>query len=49
LVDADTLKDNRERKSQIQAEIQRIKKTVIKPLPEVNATPGRSAGNPDHR
>jgi tRNA uridine 5-carboxymethylaminomethyl modification enzyme len=36
LVDADTLKDNRERKSQIQAEIQRIRQTVIKPLPEVN-------------
>ncbi|MBC2712986.1 MAG: tRNA uridine-5-carboxymethylaminomethyl(34) synthesis enzyme MnmG [Desulfosarcina sp.] len=36
LVDADTVKDNRERKAQIQAEIQRIKRTVIKPLPEVN-------------
>jgi tRNA uridine 5-carboxymethylaminomethyl modification enzyme len=36
LVDADTLKDNRERKSQIQAEIQRIRQTVIKPLPAVN-------------
>jgi len=37
LLDADTLKDIRERKSQIEAEIQRIKQTVIKPLPEVNA------------
>jgi tRNA uridine 5-carboxymethylaminomethyl modification enzyme len=37
LVDADTLRDNRERKSQIQAEIQRIRQTVIKPLPAVNA------------
>lgn len=37
LVDADTLKDNRERKSMIEAEIRRIKQTVIKPLPEVNA------------
>lgn len=37
LVDADTVKDNRERKQQIAAEIQRIKQTVIKPLPPVNA------------
>ena len=37
LVDADTVKDDRERKAQIQAEIQRIKQTVIKPLPAVNA------------
>jgi tRNA uridine 5-carboxymethylaminomethyl modification enzyme len=37
LVDADTVKDNRERKKQIAAEIQRIKQTVIKPLPPVNA------------
>ena len=37
LLDADTLKDNRERKAMIEAEIQRIKKTVIKPRPEVNA------------
>jgi tRNA uridine 5-carboxymethylaminomethyl modification enzyme len=36
LVDADTLKENRERKAQIQAEIQRIRQTVIKPLPAVN-------------
>lgn len=33
---ADTLKANRERKAQIQAEIQRIKQAVIKPLPAVN-------------
>ncbi len=37
LVDGDTIKDNRERKQQIAAEIQRVKKTVIKPLPMVNA------------
>jgi tRNA uridine 5-carboxymethylaminomethyl modification enzyme len=37
LLDADTLKDNRERKAMIEAEIQRIKKTVIKPRSEVNA------------
>ncbi len=37
LVDAETLKDNRERRSRIQAEIARVKQTVIKPLPEVNA------------
>ena len=36
LVDADTVKDNRERKRQIEAEIQRIKRAVVKPLPEVN-------------
>ncbi len=36
LVDADTLKDNRERKQRIEAEIQRIKNTVIKPIAEVN-------------
>ncbi len=36
LVDADTLKDNREREVQIQAEIKRIKQTVIRPLPAVN-------------
>ena len=34
---ADTLEANRERKAQIQAEIQRIKQAVIKPLPAVNA------------
>jgi tRNA uridine 5-carboxymethylaminomethyl modification enzyme len=37
LLDADTLKDNRERQAMIEAEIQRIKKAVIKPRPEVNA------------
>jgi len=37
LQSADTLKANRERKAQIQAEIQRIKQAVIKPLPAVNA------------
>ncbi len=37
LVDADTVKDNREREAQIQAEIQRVKQTVIKPQPAVNA------------
>ncbi len=37
LLSADTLKDSRERKARIQAEIQRIKQTVIKPLPAVNA------------
>jgi len=36
LQSADTVKANRERKAQIQAEIQRIKKVVIKPRPEVN-------------
>ncbi len=37
LVAADTLRESRDRKAQIQAEIKRVKKTVIKPLPEVNA------------
>jgi tRNA uridine 5-carboxymethylaminomethyl modification enzyme len=37
LVDLDTVRALRERKAMIQAEIQRIKKTVIKPLPAVNA------------
>ncbi|MGD9309140.1 MAG: tRNA uridine-5-carboxymethylaminomethyl(34) synthesis enzyme MnmG [Desulfosarcina sp.] len=37
LVDADTLKDNRERRIQIRDEIDRIKRTVIKPQPAVNA------------
>ena len=37
LQSADTLKANRERKAQIQDEIQRIKQAVIKPLPAVNA------------
>ena len=37
LVDADTLKENRDRQAQIQSEIDRIKRTVIKPQPLVNA------------
>ena len=37
LQSADTMKANRERKAQIQTEIQRIKQAVIKPLPAVNA------------
>jgi tRNA uridine 5-carboxymethylaminomethyl modification enzyme len=37
LVAADTVKQNRECKARIQAEIQRIKGTVIKPSSEVNA------------
>ena len=37
LQSTDTVKANRERKAQIQAEIQRIKQAVIKPLPAVNA------------
>ena len=37
LVDADTIKKNRDRKARIEAEIQRIKQTVIKPLPAVSA------------
>ncbi|GAB6907547.1 glucose-inhibited cell-division protein [Desulfosarcina cetonica] len=37
IVDADTVKILRDRKAEIAAEIERIKKTVIKPLPEVNA------------
>ena len=37
LQSTDTLKANRERKAQIQTEIQRIKQAVIKPLPAVNA------------
>jgi tRNA uridine 5-carboxymethylaminomethyl modification enzyme len=36
LLRADTLNANRERKKQIQEEIQRIKKAVVKPLPIVN-------------
>ncbi len=36
LLSAHTLKASRDRKARIQAEIQRIKQTVIKPLPEVN-------------
>jgi tRNA uridine 5-carboxymethylaminomethyl modification enzyme len=37
LVPADAARDAVERKAQIKDEIQRIKQTVIKPLPEVNA------------
>jgi tRNA uridine 5-carboxymethylaminomethyl modification enzyme len=37
LVSADAARDAAERKAQIADEIQRVKKTVIKPLPEVNA------------
>jgi tRNA uridine 5-carboxymethylaminomethyl modification enzyme len=37
LQSTDTVKANRERKAQIQTEIQRIKQAVIKPLPAVNA------------
>jgi tRNA uridine 5-carboxymethylaminomethyl modification enzyme len=37
LVSADTARDAAERKLQIADEIQRIRRTVIKPLPEVNA------------
>jgi len=37
LVSADAARDAVERKAQIRDEIQRIKQTVIKPLPEVNA------------
>ncbi len=37
LVDADTVRENRDCKARIAAELQRIKQTVIKPLPVVNA------------
>ena len=37
LIDADTLKDMRERKSLIDEEIGRVKKTVVKPTEEVNS------------
>lgn len=36
LIDADTVKDVRERRRQIQDEILRVRKTVIKPIPAVN-------------
>ena len=36
LIDRDTLKEVKDRKQQIDAEIRRIKKTVIKPTPAVN-------------
>ncbi|GBC62757.1 tRNA uridine-5-carboxymethylaminomethyl(34) synt hesis enzyme MnmG [Desulfonema ishimotonii] len=37
LISADTLKDLNDRKAQTDAEIRRIKKTVVKPTPAVNA------------
>jgi tRNA uridine 5-carboxymethylaminomethyl modification enzyme len=37
LIDRDTLQDIKERKQQIKAEIQRVRKTVIKPTRETNA------------
>ncbi|MGA6925342.1 MAG: tRNA uridine-5-carboxymethylaminomethyl(34) synthesis enzyme MnmG [Desulfosarcina sp.] len=37
LVDTVTIRDRRERREAIQAEIKRVKQTVIKPLPAVNA------------
>ncbi len=37
LVSADTARDVRERKRQIADEIQRVRRTVVKPLPEINA------------
>jgi tRNA uridine 5-carboxymethylaminomethyl modification enzyme len=36
LIDQDAVQDMRERKAQITEEIQRVKKTIIKPLPQVN-------------
>ncbi|MBI9076589.1 MAG: tRNA uridine-5-carboxymethylaminomethyl(34) synthesis enzyme MnmG [Desulfatibacillum sp.] len=36
LIDSDTHKDMLERKRQIRAEMERVQKTIIKPLPEVN-------------
>lgn len=46
LVDADTVRENRERQALIDAEIQRIRQTVIKPLPSVNAYLQRRATPP---
>lgn len=46
LVSADMAKDAAERKIQIADEIQRIRKTVIKPLPEVNAYLSAKGTNP---
>jgi tRNA uridine 5-carboxymethylaminomethyl modification enzyme len=46
LVDADTVRDNRERKAQIAAEIQRVKQTVIKPVKAVNAYLEKQATRP---
>jgi tRNA uridine 5-carboxymethylaminomethyl modification enzyme len=37
LIDGDTLKDMKVRKAEIAAEMERVRKVVIKPLPEVNA------------
>ncbi len=46
LVSADTARDAAERKLQIADEIQRIRRTVIKPLPEVNAFLAEKKTNP---
>ena len=46
LVSADTARDAAERKLQIAGEIQRIRRTVIKPLPEVNAFLTEKGTNP---
>jgi tRNA uridine 5-carboxymethylaminomethyl modification enzyme len=46
LVDADTAKDARERKRQIADEMERVRRTVIKPLPEVNAYLTGKKSNP---
>jgi tRNA uridine 5-carboxymethylaminomethyl modification enzyme len=46
LVPADTAKDAAERKMQIVDEIKRIRKTVVKPLPEVNVYLSAKGTNP---
>ena len=46
LVSADTARDAAERKLQIAGEIQRIRRTVIKPLPEVNTFLTEKGTNP---
>jgi tRNA uridine 5-carboxymethylaminomethyl modification enzyme len=46
LVSADTARDAAERKLQLSDEIQRIRRTVIKPLPEVNAFLTEKGNNP---
>ena len=46
LVDTDTVKDNQQRKAQIAAEIKRVKKTVIKPVPAVNTYLEKRATRP---
>ncbi|MEJ2157163.1 MAG: tRNA uridine-5-carboxymethylaminomethyl(34) synthesis enzyme MnmG [Desulfobacteraceae bacterium] len=46
LVSADTARDAAERKAQIRDEIQRVKQTVIKPLPEVNTYLEAEGTNP---